>query len=169
MENLIPSNDTLANDDDAQKGVMCARSTFFKTSDFSHKLLNWVWYGKSYSFQWYSCKWRRRSQRCYVCSEHLLQDQRFIPQTFKLSMMWKSLFLPMLLFQMTMTLTKVLCVLGAPSLGPAIFPHKLLNWVWYGKAYSFQWYSCKWRRRSQRCYVCSGHLIQDQRFSPRNF
>ena len=32
VENLIPSNDTLANDDDAHEGVMCARSTFFKTS-----------------------------------------------------------------------------------------------------------------------------------------
>ena len=39
MENLSPSNDTLANDadNDAHKGVMCARSTFFKTSDFSKK------------------------------------------------------------------------------------------------------------------------------------
>ena len=40
MENLSPSNDTLENVDDAHKGVMCARSTFFKTSNFSHKLLN---------------------------------------------------------------------------------------------------------------------------------
>ena len=31
MDNLIPSNDTLANGDDAHKGVMYARSTFFKT------------------------------------------------------------------------------------------------------------------------------------------
>ena len=30
MENLSPSNDTLANGDDAHKGVMCGRSTFFK-------------------------------------------------------------------------------------------------------------------------------------------
>ena len=30
MENLSPSNDTLANGDDAHKGVMCTRSTFFK-------------------------------------------------------------------------------------------------------------------------------------------
>ena len=84
MENLIPSNDTLANDDGAHKGVMCAWSTFFKTNDFP-------------------------------------------PQTFKLSMIWKILVLPMILLQMVTTLTKVLCVLGAPSSRPAIFPHKLLN------------------------------------------
>ena len=37
-------------------------------------------------------------------------------------------------------------MLEAPSSRPAIFPHKLLNWVWYGKPYSFQRYhasSCK--------------------------
>ena len=54
MENPSPSNDTLANSDDAHKGVMCARSTFFKTSDFP-------------------------------------------PKTFKLSMIWKILVLPMIL------------------------------------------------------------------------
>ena len=36
MENLSPSNDTLANGDDAHKGVMCAWSIFFKTSNFWH-------------------------------------------------------------------------------------------------------------------------------------
>ena len=35
MEGLIPSNVTLANDDGAHKVVMCARSTFFMTGDFS--------------------------------------------------------------------------------------------------------------------------------------
>ena len=29
MEDLIPPHDTLANDDGAQKSVMCARSSFF--------------------------------------------------------------------------------------------------------------------------------------------
>ena len=69
MENLSPSNDTLENDDDAHKGVMCARSTFFKTSDFP-------------------------------------------PLIFKLSVIWKILFLPKILLQMTATLTMLLCVLG---------------------------------------------------------
>ena len=32
MENPSPSNDTLANGDDAHKGVICAWSTFFKTN-----------------------------------------------------------------------------------------------------------------------------------------
>ena len=31
---LLPSKDTLANDDDTHKGVICARSIFFKTSNF---------------------------------------------------------------------------------------------------------------------------------------
>ena len=61
MVDLIPPNDTLANDDDAHKAVMCARSTFFNTSDFS-------------------------------------------PQSYVLSMIWKILFLPMILLQMMMTL-----------------------------------------------------------------
>ena len=82
MKGLLPSNDTLAYDDDAHKGVMCARSTFFKISDFP-------------------------------------------PQTFKLSMIWKILVLPMILLQMATMLTNVLCVLEATSSRPAIFNHKL--------------------------------------------
>ena len=42
MEDLIPPNDTLANDDDAHKSVICASSTYFNTSDFPHKLLSKV-------------------------------------------------------------------------------------------------------------------------------
>ena len=45
MENLSPSNDTLENVDDAHKGVMCVRSTFFKTNDFppsTFKLNPWT-------------------------------------------------------------------------------------------------------------------------------
>ena len=54
-------------------------------------------------------------------------------------MIWKILFLPVILLQMTTTtLTNVLCELGAPSSRPGIFHHKLLNW----KSYSFQRYSC---------------------------
>ena len=83
MVDLIPPNDTLANDDDAHKAVMCARGTFFNTSEFS-------------------------------------------PQSFVLSMIWKNLFLPMILLQMMMTLTKLLCVLGAHSSIPATFPHKVM-------------------------------------------
>ena len=77
MKGLLPSNVTLAYDDDAHKGVMCARSTFFKISNFP-------------------------------------------PQTFKLSMIWKILILPMILLQMATTLTEVLCVLEVPSSRPAI-------------------------------------------------
>ena len=51
MENLSPSNGTLENVDDAHEGVMGTRSTFFKTSNFHHKLLNRIWYGQSESFQ----------------------------------------------------------------------------------------------------------------------
>ena len=182
-------------------------------ANFLHKLLYLVWYGRSYSSQWYSCKWWWRSQSCYVCSEHILQYQRvfptkfcieydmeelippndtlandddahkavmcarstffntseFSPQSFVLSMIWKNLFLPMILLQMMMTLTKLLCVLGAHSSIPASFPHKVLYWVWYGRTYSSQWYSCKWRWCSQSCYVCSEHILQYQRIFPTKF
>ena len=141
MDNLSPSNDTLANDDDAHKSVMCTRSTFLNTNNF------------------------------------------------KLNMIWKILVLSMVLLQISTTLTRVLCVLGAvlhaPSSRPAIFLHKFIVYDMENLSPSNDTLAndndahnavmCS--RSSQtcaqssffRCSVCSEHPHQDEQFSSISF